>query len=216
MLSPFSTDVFKDADQVVGHAIQALQRGAYADPEVAAIVAANAFFHHVAVNRARQQLAQQFEVFRQVIGVGDVLEGHAIQLVGAVAEQFAEAAIDSLPAAIQADIGQGAPGQFEDGAKAFFAITQRFFGAHAFGVVHADANHLYWSADGILHYRCPRGDPAQFAIRLEDAKVEFAAAALGDDPVVHGLHGRNIFWRKMAPEVLVGRDRPAIHNLDVG
>ncbi|MCY1430017.1 hypothetical protein D9M71_459530 [compost metagenome] len=156
------------------------------------------------------------QVGGEVIGVGDLLEGHAVEFFGAVAEQFAEAVVDPLPGAVRVDVGEGAPGQFEDRPEALLTVAQYHFGDLAFGVVHADADHLHRTAGTVAHHRGAGRNPAHFAVGASDTKIAFAATAIGHCLGVHGLHVLDVFRRQVGPEVFVAVDRPAVDLLDVG
>ncbi|MNQ98548.1 hypothetical protein D3C85_1142440 [compost metagenome] len=148
--------------------------------------------------------------------MGERLEGQSGELIGAVAEEFAQRLVDPLPVPIQADVGQRATGQLENGAEALFALPQLVLHPLAFGAVQAHADHLHRAPGGILQGGGAGGDPALLAIGVKDAEVELVALALGHALAVDRLQRLHVLGVQVRPEILVAAHRPAIHGLDVG
>ena len=80
-------DVLDDGDKILGPpGGVAHQRGGEVDPDGGAVAAEVSLFNGVAVDLAGQEPADLGRAGRGVVGVGDFLEGHAHQLVAAVAD----------------------------------------------------------------------------------------------------------------------------------
>ncbi len=106
------------------------------------------------------------ELGRQVLGVGDVLEGPREQLLAGVADDPAVRLVDAEEAAVGVLVGDAHGGVFERAAEPLLALAQRLLGPHPLGDV-----------------LCQGDDADESAVRVHEWGVEPLA---GDDPAVLG------------------------------
>ena len=111
------------------------QRDGQQRPNGLAVAADIAFLHGVAADVAVEQIVQLAEIGVEVVRVGDLLKGQAIESFGRIAEQLAQRPVNLQPFALRRHQRHADGGILQRAAKAAFALDDVLF-LHPKGVHH--------------------------------------------------------------------------------
>ena len=117
--------ILDDRNEVIRFPLEILdQRHREGDPEYLAALAQITLLQGVVLTFVCQHLGDIGLVDEEIIRVGDLLEGHAHQLVGLVAQHVAQPPVDPQPLAIRGDQGDADRSLLEGGLKTGLALLQ--------------------------------------------------------------------------------------------
>ena len=117
--------ILDDRDEVIRFSLEILdQRHRQGDPEDLAALAQITLLQGVVLTFVCQHLGHVGLIDEEIIRVGDLLEGHAHQLVGLVAQHIAQPPVDPQPLAVRGDQGDADRSLLEGSLEAGLALLQ--------------------------------------------------------------------------------------------
>ncbi|MND58858.1 hypothetical protein D3C80_500310 [compost metagenome] len=125
--------VLDDGDEVIGLSLEIPDQGhRQCRPDDLAPLAQIALLQGVVGQLACQHPGDVVLIDEEIVRVGDLLEAHAHELIGTVAQHVAQALIDPQPSAIGGDQGDADCRLLEGDLEAVFALLQAGLGADQF------------------------------------------------------------------------------------